>query len=91
MIDINIYTEMTADRFDVHIARNTGFKSMAELCADRSFVGSPSTYRPSCDCSQPFMRTLAFRFDNEMRRRGDDRRAYLYGNSDAKELARWGR
>ena len=85
MIDINIYTEMTADRFDVHMARNTGFESMADLIASRG------GYRPSCDCSQPFMRTLAFRFDNEMRRLGDDRRAYLYGNSDAKELARWGR
>ncbi len=84
MNDINIYTDMDAERFDRHIARNTGFKSMADLLASRG------SYRPSCDCSQPFMRSLAFRFNNEMRDRGDARRAYLYGDYDAKELVRWG-
>ena len=85
MSNINIYTNMPAARFDVHIARNTGFSSMADVLASRD------TYRPSCDCSQPFMRSLAHRFDNEMARRGDDRRAYLYGSDAEKELARWGR
>ena len=85
MLDISIYTDMTPERFDVHIARNTGFSSMADLLASRG------NYRPSCDCSQPFMRSLAYRFDSEMARRGDDRRAYLYGSDAEKELARWGK
>lgn len=85
MTNINIYTDMDAERFDAHIARNTGFKSMADLLASRG------SYRPSCDCRIPFMRSLAYRFDSEMARRGDDRRAYLYGSEAEKELARWGR
>ena len=85
MADINFYTDMGSERFDRQIARNTGFKSMADLLASRD------TYRPSCDCRIPFMRALAYRFDSEMMRRGDDRRAYLYGSDAEKELARWGR
>jgi len=85
MKDINIYTDMSDARFDAHIARNTGFKSMADLLASRD------TYRPSCDCRIPFMRSLAYRFNSEMAQRGDDRRAYLYGSDAEKELARWGR
>ena len=81
----SVYTEMEPERFDLHIARNTGFKSLADLVASRG------SYRPSCDCSQPFMRALAYRFDSEMARRGDDRRAYLYGSDTEKQLARWGR
>lgn len=82
---INIYSDMDAQRFDIHVAINTGFHSMADLLASRG------SYRPSCDCRIPFMRSLAYRFDSAMYALGDDRRAYLYGSEQEKDLARWGR
>lgn len=85
MLDINIYSDLSAERFDIHVARNTGFTSLADLLASRG------SYRPSCDCSQPFMRSLAYRFNTEMMRRGDERRAYLYGSYAEKQLAEMGR
>jgi hypothetical protein len=82
---MNIYSEMSDSEFDYQIALNIGFKSMDDL------ISSKGTYCPSCDCSQPFMRALAYRFDCAMRALGDDRRAYLYGSEKQKELAEWGR
>ena len=81
----NIYARMADAEFNLRLQDRTGFESIAAMISE-----CKSTYRPTCDCSDPFQRTLAYRFDAAMYAAGDDRRAFLSGTDSERDLARWG-
>ena len=81
----NFYSDMTDAEFNTRMADRTGFASVAAMIAQ-----CKPTYRPTCDCSDPFQRTLAYRFDSAMYAAGDDRRAFLSGTPAERDAARWG-
>lgn len=60
-------------RLDGLWARNTGF------CNLRDCLNAGGSYRPSLDMRQEIMRELADDYDAAQAARGDDRRAYRYG------------
>lgn len=80
----NFYASMSEEQFNLRLADRTGFKSIAAMISQ-----CKPTYRPTCDCSDPFQRTLAYRFDAAMYAAGDDRRAFLYGTDDEQDLVHW--
>jgi hypothetical protein len=81
----NFYADMSDAEFNVRLSARTGFASIAAMIAE-----CKPTYRPTCDCSDPFQRTLAYRFDAAMYAAGDDRRAFLSGTPTERDLARFG-
>lgn len=59
---------------DALIRSNTAFRDLADM------LNAAGSYRPSCDVSQPVMRQIADAYDAAQEARGDDRRAYRYGD-----------
>ena len=78
----NFYSDMSDAEFNQRLADRTGFASVAAMIAQ-----CKPTYRPSCDCEDPFMRSLAYRFNGAMYAANDSRRAYLYGPEQLKQIA----
>lgn len=59
------------------LRRRSGFSSFEQM-----FKAS-ANYRPSCEVSDPEMRAIADHYDRLAEQRGDDRRAYRYGEQRA--------
>ena len=68
------------NNIDQLVANNSAFSSFEEL------LNAPG-YRPSCDMSNPAMRAIADAYDKAQEERGDERRAYRFGEAkvEAKE------
>lgn len=60
------------NNIDQLVANNSAFASFEEL------LNAPG-YRPSCDMSNPAMRVIADAYDKAQEERGDERRAYRFG------------
>jgi hypothetical protein len=73
---LNILTSAarTEARADLITRKNTAFKSFADL------INAEGGYRPSLSRAEPVLRELGALYDAAQTARGDDRRAYMYGN-----------
>ena len=59
---------------DLLVNQNTTFSSLDDL------LNARGGYRPSCDVSKIEMELIADAYDASQIKRGDERRAYRYGN-----------
>lgn len=72
----------SVEQLETLVARRTGFRSFAEM-----FDRSRGNYRPSIDVRDPEMLAIADHYDYLADKRGDERRAYRYGEVAAREMA----
>lgn len=64
----------TEARADLITRENTAFKSFADL------INAEGGYRPSLSRAEPVLRELGALYDAAQIARGDDRRAFMYGD-----------
>ena len=69
------------NNIDQLVANNSAFSSFEEL------LNAPG-YRPSCDMSNPAMRAIADAYDKAQEERGDERRAYRFGEAKVEAKAK---
>ena len=69
------------NNIDQLVANNSAFSSFEDL------LNAPD-YRPSCDMSNPAMRVIADAYDKAQEERGDERRAYRFGEAKVEAKAK---